>query len=419
MEKINILKYLTIHNIAETIIALLLVALVYTLIRNGIKAKSKKVPLYLLSIFVTFIILSFYKTLLFPYFVSCGLIIFAVYVFYKQFQHWQVSSKPTIRLCRIKLLAATMFLLWSFGTCLYQAAFTLHCPQIYDMDGADTPIALYTCTEMTFRSMICSLDLFMLDVDTNIIDSISEHYLLKSLISTIAIFSFLCTVLLLLSLISERLKAYIELRNLKMTQETNHLYLFFGVNEPSKILAKDIHRHDSNAVIITIAKSQNDETDDTSNVWSSIAQLFSHSCETFEMTEEANTYLAIADAKIADLSINKSSDVFTMLNLVKIKELISQLSLLEKGELHIFFLSENEENNIAGMQALGNDISINLMANNNKDVNIYYHARHNNITQALEDLEIKNRINIRLIDSSKACINNLKMTEELQPCQLC
>lgn len=78
MEKINILKYLTIHNIAETIIALLLVALVYTLIRNGIKAKSKKVPLYLLSIFVTFIILSFYKTLLFPYFVSCGLIIFCI-----------------------------------------------------------------------------------------------------------------------------------------------------------------------------------------------------------------------------------------------------------------------------------------------------------------------------------------------------
>lgn len=415
MEKINILKYLTIHNIAETIIALLLVALVYTLIRNGIKAKSKKVPLYLLSIFVTFIILSFYKTLLFPYFVSCGLIIFAVYVFYKQFQHWQVSSKPTIRLCRIKLLAATMFLLWSFGTCLYQAAFTLHCPQIYDMDGADTPIALYTCTEMTFRSMICSLDLFMLDVDTNIIDSISEHYLLKSLISTIAIFSFLCTVLLLLSLISERLKAYIELRNLKMTQETNHLYLFFGVNEPSKILAKDIHRHDSNAVIITIAKSQNDETDDTSNVWSSIAQLFSHSCETFEMTEEANTYLAIADAKIADLSTNESSDVFTMLNLVKIKELISQLSQLNKGELHIFFLSENEKNNIAGMQVLGNDISVNLMANNNKDVNIYYHARHNNITQALEDQEIKNGINIHLVDSSIACINNLKMTEELHP----
>ena len=92
---------------------------------------------------------------------------------------------------------------------------------------------------MTFRSMICSLDLFMLDVDTNIIDSISEHYLLKSLISTVAIFSFLCTVLLLLSLISERLKAYIALRNLKITQERNHLYLFFGANEPSKLLAKE------------------------------------------------------------------------------------------------------------------------------------------------------------------------------------
>ena len=181
MENINIFKYLTVHNTAETIIALLLVALVYTLIRNGIKAKNKKSPLYLLGIFAVFIFLSFYKTLLFPYIVSCGLVIFSIYVFYKQFQNWQASNKPTMRLCRIKLLAATMLLLWSFGTCLYQAAFTLHCPQIYDMDGADTPIALYACTEMTFRSMICSLDLFMLDVDTNIIDSISEHYLLKSL----------------------------------------------------------------------------------------------------------------------------------------------------------------------------------------------------------------------------------------------
>lgn len=226
MENINVLKYLTDSNIAEFIIAILLVTLVYALIRNGIKAKSKKMPLYLLGIFSIFILLSFYKTLMFPYLVSCGLFIFSLYVFYKQFIRWQSSCKPNLRLYRIKLLAATMFLLWSFGTCLYQIAFTLHCPQIYALNVIDKPIALYACTEMTFRSMICSLDLFMLDVDTNIIDSISEHYLLKSLISTVAIFSFLCTVLLLLSLISERLKAYIALRNLKITQERNHLYLF-------------------------------------------------------------------------------------------------------------------------------------------------------------------------------------------------
>lgn len=82
MENINIFKYLTVHNTAETIIALLLVALVYTLIRNGIKAKNKKSPLYLLGIFAVFIFLSFYKTLLFPYIVSCGLVIFSIYVFY-------------------------------------------------------------------------------------------------------------------------------------------------------------------------------------------------------------------------------------------------------------------------------------------------------------------------------------------------
>ena len=42
MENINVLKYLTDSNIAEFIIAILLVTLVYALIRNGIKAKSKK-----------------------------------------------------------------------------------------------------------------------------------------------------------------------------------------------------------------------------------------------------------------------------------------------------------------------------------------------------------------------------------------
>jgi hypothetical protein len=417
MENINVLKYLTDSNIAEFIIAILLVTLVYALIRNGIKAKSKKMPLYLLGIFSIFILLSFYKTLMFPYLVSCGLFIFSLYVFYKQFIRWQSSCKPNLRLYRIKFLAATMFLLWSFGTCLYQIAFTLHCPQIYALNVIDKPIALYACTEMTFRSMICSLDLFMLDVDTNIIDSISEHYLLKSLISTVAIFSFLCTVLLLLSLISERLKAYIALRNLKITQERNHLYLFFGANEPSKLLAKDIHRHDSNAVIITIAKSQNnDDADNSSDVWSSIVQLFSHSRKTFEMTEEANTYLAIADTRITDLFPNGGpSDIFTMLNLTKIKELISQLSLLDKSELHIFFLSENEENNITCMQALGNDTSVNLAAKHKRNVNIYYHAHHNNITQALEDQETKVGINIHLVDASAACINSLKMEEELHP----
>lgn len=85
MENINVLKYLTDSNIAEFIIAILLLTLVYALIRNGIKAKSKKMPLYLLGIFSIFILLSFYKTLMFPYLVSCGLFIFSLYVFYKQF----------------------------------------------------------------------------------------------------------------------------------------------------------------------------------------------------------------------------------------------------------------------------------------------------------------------------------------------
>lgn len=40
MENINVLKYLTDSNIAEFIIAILLVTLVYALIRNGIKAKK-------------------------------------------------------------------------------------------------------------------------------------------------------------------------------------------------------------------------------------------------------------------------------------------------------------------------------------------------------------------------------------------
>ena len=50
----------------------------------------------------------------------------------------------------------------------------------------------------------------------------------------------------------------------------------------------------------------------------------------------------------------------------------------------------------------GNQAKENFTASENADYYAKMYQKDGNITQALEDLEIKNRINIRLIDSSKA-----------------
>ena len=129
----------------------------------------------------------------------CG----ALWQVWKQCRIWWrgKSSRVAGRERLFRVLASLMGFFLATGSALYLTAFCY-------------VNANFVNAEYLLRSIICSLDLFMLDIESNVLDQIRGHYYLKGLISIQAVLSFSCTVALLLSLIYARVKAYMLMMQL-------------------------------------------------------------------------------------------------------------------------------------------------------------------------------------------------------------
>lgn len=343
---------------------------------------------------------------LFVYFAIC-LIAAIVKIVKKQKNNIDISKREFL----LKLTALLMCLCFVSGTVIFSFAF--------ERIGSTRDV-VFNNTELILRSMICSLDMFMLDVDSNILDRLDKAPLLKGLIVVQATLSFICTIILLVCLIFSRVKAYYLLHvRTKITSEKNHLYIFFGLNENSRLLARDIHDKDPKSIIIYIDEASINNEDNDS--WDNVKNLFVHKQSTFELAEESKSLVAIASHQLSDLNVDKSEgediDILSMIGLDKIRDLINDLETTgNDGQLHIFFLSENEDNNISNLINLAKDAVILSVAHNDViEERIYCHARYTGANRAIEDLAARKGINVEIVDSSHLAVELLKAKKIDQP----
>lgn len=334
----------------------------------------------------------------------------------------------------IKMIARCMGICFISGTILSTLAF----PAIEEYYATS-----YNNTELIVRSLICSLDMFMLDVDSNILDRLDHHPLLKAALVVQAGLSFLCTASLLVSLVYSRVQAYYKLhRKTKVSGEKNHIYLFFGLNENSKLLAKSIHKFDGAAIVIFVDDAN--LKDDESDSWSNIVHLFTHRQKTFDFVDESSGLVAIAPKQLCDIDDDRmndtDTDVLGMMELDKVKKLIMDLQKLpdpqsakeeqsagtkesdgkkptaSKKQLHVFFLSDNEDNNLRSLMTLSKDTTILSCAKKDgTTVKIYCHARYNSPNRVVEDMVLRKGIDAEIVDSSHLAIELLKSEGANQP----
>ena len=151
-------------------------------------------------------------------------------------------NKIALRERFLLFLASLMFLFLITGTALFMMAFAYECKDGYGE---------FVNSEYLLRSLACSFQLFTGNIDSNVVDGISNHPYLKGLISLQAILSFCCTIAVLLSLAYARVSAYYRLhKDTKIDAEHNHLYVFFGMNDPSRLLAKSIKEREGGKAIV-------------------------------------------------------------------------------------------------------------------------------------------------------------------------
>ena len=308
-------------------------------------------------------------------------------------------------------LISLMFLFLSTGTALYLSAFIAEFNE-------PTPDKSYyfVNAEYLLRSLVCSFQLFAANIDSNVLDSISNHYYLKGLISIQAGLSFSCTAAFLVGLAYSHVKEFIKLhKRTKVDNNHKNLYVFFGINEPSRLLAKSIRQKETDEAIIIFVENSNLVYSDQDS-WNNILNMYTQPKQTFSVIDEINARVTFTETKLCDVEIknNELVDVLEDINLIKLKDLIIQLSSIKDSKLHIFFLSENEDENIRAMSVMAMDKTINQIKEKLSH-RFYCHARKNGLNRVIEDIAIKRGLEVRVIDSSSLCIELLKADKDNHP----
>ena len=319
------------------------------------------------------------------------------------------QNKIALRERFLLFLASLMFLFLTTGTALFMMAF------VYEYEEGN---GAFINSEYLLRSLACSFQLFTGNIDSNVVDGIKDHAYLKGLISLQATLSFCCTIAVLLSLAYARVSAYYRLhKNTKIDAEHSHLYVFFGMNDPSRLLAKSIKEREGSKAIVVFVENMT-QSDDNTNGLDNIVGLFTHRRQTFMDVDELDARVTFTEVRLCNISSEKieQGDILGDINLLTLRDLIQKLgNEITDAQLHIFFLSENEDENIRALSVLTLDNTI-LQAKENKvQQRFYCHARRNGLNHIIEDIAFKHGLDVRTVDSSNLAVELLKADGENHP----
>ena len=215
----------------------------------------------------------------------------ALYLSVSRGWRWWKGSRNRIALRERFLLFLTslMFLFLITGTALFMMAF------VYESEEGN---GTFINSEYLLRSLACSFQLFTGNIDSNVVDGISDHSYLKGFISLQAILSFFCTIAVLLSLAYARVSAYYKLhKKTKIDADHNHLYVFFGMNDPSRLLAKSIKEREGGKAIVVFVENMAQSNDDTNGL-NNIVGMFTHRRQTFIDADELDARVTFTETSV-------------------------------------------------------------------------------------------------------------------------
>ena len=267
-----------------------------------------------LAIFAVFVLISLvFQQVKLSWTIVTIAIIYGLWLSLKYGKNWLSgrTSKVAKKERFLLFLVSMMLLFLATGTALYLWAFQLENEDsINNKDG----VFLFTNAEYLLRSLVCSFQLFTASIDSNVLDGIKSHEYVKGVISLQAILSFTCTVAILISLAYARVRAYIKLHKQTTIDESqNHLYVFFGMNEPSKLLAKSIQAKEKNRGVILFVEN-NQVNDDDKNGWDNIVGLFTHRRQTFSEADSLDARVTFTETRLCDVDIEDINPSLTPQN---------------------------------------------------------------------------------------------------------
>ncbi len=205
----------------------------------------------------------------------------------------------------------------------------------------------------------------------------------------------------------KRLKSYLQTLLWRVSPTSTPLNIFFGFNEQSIILAKDIHKEKKgNEHIIFIDMPSDEERQSNELSLSRLLGFSSYQQKNLEQLKGVKYALKSSFGQLSDVEA-KGGEILKTLHLSAIKKLIQRYK-----NTRLFFLSDNEDENIKSVLNLIRDNACNK-------ADIYCHARKNKMNSVVEKMaylvQDDSHPNVHLIDSANLSIQLLKKNVDYQP----
>lgn len=278
-------------------------------------------------------------------------------------------------------------------------------------------------TALLIHSSVSSFWMFFAQSDLDNIDqACKDSYVYMTFFSIIHFFALLVSATFITRLVGIRLVSLWKLRYRKR----NKLFVFWGINDKSILLAKDIKktkRGQGNTYHIVFVKTPKEE-EITDKTEFSFYNLFNRTSQDKNIINDIEKL----DALVAYSSNVDTLDSFENMDKKSIFESLGLKSLLKamklSKEIHLFFFSDNEMANLTTMSILKEAmVSKEKEIFGDKEVHLYCHARKSKKTLVytkpsftpLPVCEMIDYVKVHIIDSSDLAISLLKRNPNYHP----
>lgn len=283
--------------------------------------------------------------------------------------------------------------------------------------------------EQVFRSAFSALGLFGFGIDNNVFDGSSQVESFREILFVLAFFAGICTISIVVLLSFQRLAAFIKmLWAAHICRGRKQIYLFWGYNKRSEILAESIRKkhkenNDNKGYWIIYAEPHLlADSEEDSGIREIITKLFTHKSGTLNEGKKKNTLIAIANTDLNKLHLqnetqpanttpeNTTEDILDIIGIGNVKKIANK----RKGQMHVFFFTDNQEYNLTCARQLADDTTV-----NSKNTTLYCMARKNTMSETIANsLFVKKDIEMILVDPSNISIEGLKRDIKHHPVQL-
>lgn len=354
-------------------------------------------------------------------------------------QDWSMWSGVTGVLLVLFLLVLLFFIhkgrqwFWKVVDCCLSSVFVL----VWFMGFVVYDIGMYTGERPSLflnmpMAVLHAFGMFLLDSDVSAIhEPFHNSYIFMCAFSFAHFFAAVVSMIFVVRHFGFNIIAWFRMMYASswLGRKKETTFVFWGMNDATYYLAKSIQTaylektgvQDKSYRIVVVRTNHDQESNSVRNGMERLFHFLSLRNEDLERLEDLDCLTTNTFVNLSSLSKKHGkgeSDILQKgLGLSRLAKLLTNKTT---EDMHLFFLSDDEHENIQAIAHLKQDVTIkSVLSSDEKDLGqkvvMYCHARYNSIHRVIEDEQPHPNLQIKVVDSSHISVELMKRDEDLQP----